>query len=210
MSIIIDASVPVCARTPVWPGEPSVVLSPLSRISDGDSCNVTAISAGLHAGTHLDAPRHFIDGAEDVACISLATLMGPAWVQDISDVSRAVEAKHLAGIPECERLILKTANTVRELMSKFEFTKDYAHVAESAARFIAGSGVKLLGIDYLSVEKFDSDSHIVHHILLGNGIIVVEGLDLSEVEGGWWEIACLPLKIAEADGSPVRAVFIRD
>lgn len=208
--IRIDASVPIGPDTPVWPGDPPVELRRVSSIAAGNASNVTHASFSAHAGTHLDAPCHFIDCDRGVDTLDLDALIGPAYVLDMGEFSGGIEASHLEDVPECQRLILRTSNTTRALMRRSEFTPDYAHLTESAATWLVERGVRLVGVDYLSIEGFRTGSHIVHDTVLAAGIIAVEGLDLTDVSGGWWRIICLPAKFQGADGSPARVVFERD
>lgn len=210
MVIQIDASVPIRSGMPVWPGDAPVNLELTSSIADGDACNVTLARFSVHTGTHVDAPAHFIAGGGGVEGLPLGALIGPAYVLDLGDHQGALEAHHLSQTPPCERLVLRTGNTRRGLMGKDTFSEDYAHLAESAAMWLVESGVRLIGVDYLSVEGFNTGSHVVHDTLLGAGVVALEGLDLTDVEGGWWNLICLPSKLQGADGSPARVVFQRE
>lgn len=205
--MIIDATAPLANTTPVWPGEPTVQLELSASIVRGDSCNVTQLSTCCHAGTHLDAPRHFIDDGICVDQLDLDALVGPCYVADLSGVTETITKQHLETIPACDRLVFKTANTARRLMHSAAFTEDYCHIGLDAAELIVERRLKLVGVDYLSIEVFGSPDHKVHDTILGSGIIAVEGLLLDDVTQGWWEIICLPLKIKGSDGSPVRAFF---
>ena len=194
----------------VWPGDGGVVLTKTSSMADGDSCNVTRLEMGVHTGTHVDAPSHFVLGGSTVEAMALDALIGPAYVLDLPDVRDSVMAEDLAAAPACERLILRTANTARGLLTSESFCEDFAHISGAAAAAIAERGIRLVGVDYLSVEGFRPGSHAVHDTLLEAGIVLVEGLDLREVSGGLWRIVCLPLKLEGADGSPARVIFERD
>ncbi|MCC6483722.1 MAG: cyclase family protein [Armatimonadetes bacterium] len=206
----VDASVPLGPGTPVWPTDPPVELQRISSIRNGDSCNLTHARFSAHAGTHLDAPCHFVDCDEGVDTLNLDTLIGPAYVLDLAQHRGAIEANDLQNTPECQRLILRTSNTTRGLMRIRDFTRDYAHIGESGARWLVERGIRLIGVDYLSIEGFNTGSHTVHDIVLGARVIAVEGLDLTDVGGGWWKMICLPAKFAGADGSPARVVFERE
>lgn len=208
--VYVDATVPLGGVTPVWETDPPVSVERVASFEAGDSCNITHISLSVHAGTHLDAPCHFLPEGSAVEQLPLEVLCGPAYVLNLETVTGAVEPANLEGVPEgCERLILRTANTFRALMRNREFTRDYAHLSGAAAQWIAARGIRLVGIDYLSVERFGPPEPVVHRTLLRAGVIPVEGLDLTDVEPGWWELICLPLRITGSDGSPVRAVFRR-
>lgn len=207
--LYVDATVPLGALTPVWETDPPVSVERISSFDEGGSCNITRIALSVHAGTHLDAPCHFLPDGASVEQLDPDALCGPAFVMDLRDVAGAIEPANLEGLPRCERLILRTANTSRSLMRSRNFTRDYAHLSLSAAKILIDRGIRLVGIDYLSVERFAPSEPAVHRALLRAGIIPVEGLDLTDVEPGWWELLCLPLKIAGSDGSPVRALFRR-
>lgn len=208
--VYVDATVPLRGVTPVWETDPPVLVERVASFEAGDSCNITHISFSVHAGTHLDAPCHFLTEGAAVEQLPLEVLCGAAYVLNLETVTGAVEPANLEGVPEhCERLVLRTANTSRALMRSPEFTRDYAHLSPEAAKWIASRGIRLVGIDYLSVERFGPPEPVVHRTLLRAGIIPVEGLDLTDVEPGWWELICLPLRITGSDGSPVRAVFRR-
>ncbi len=195
--------------TPVWEGDPPVVVEQVGSMERGDPCNVSRLSLPVHAGTHLDAPVHFLRQGAGVEQLPLDILIGPVFVLGIEDVDGSIEPSHLRDLPECERLVLRTGNTRRTLMRRREFSRDYASLSPEAARWIVERGVRLVGTDYLSVERFAPPEPVVHRTLLEAGVIPVEGLDLTDVQPGWWELICLPLRISGSDGSPVRAVFRR-
>lgn len=210
MTLRVDASLPIGEGMPVWPGDGGVLFQATSSMAAGDSCNVTRISLGVHTGTHIDAPSHFVAGAGTVDAVALDALIGPAFVLDLPDVDGPISASGIAEAPECERLVLRTGNTRRRLLHQPAFREDYAHLDESAAGEIVRRGIRLIGVDYLSVEGFATGTSAVHDALLSAGVVAVEGLDLEQVTGGWWRILCLPLKLEGLDGSPARVVFERD
>jgi arylformamidase len=200
----IDITLPLTPAMQVYPGEPGPELTPLSRIADGDPANVSHLCLGTHTGTHVDAPRHFIEGGADVAAMSLDSLCGPARVVGIKD-RVAVRRAELEGIDAVERVLFRTRNG--ELWSKQGFQKDFVYLAPDAAEFLLDRGVKLVGIDYLSIEQFHSSDYPVHHMLLEAGVVIVEGLDLRRVSPGEYDLWCLPLKLDGADGCPARVVL---
>jgi arylformamidase len=161
---------------------------------------------GAHTGTHVDATNHFIDDTGGVDEIPLDILIGPATVIDLTGVE-AVSAGALAGVnlDETERLLFKTANS--RFRSDEGFRKDSVHLTGDAAEYLVEAGVKLVGIDYLSIEKFGASPATAHLALLGAGVVILEGIDLSEVEAGEYGLICLPLPISGCDGSPCRAVL---
>ena len=208
---IFDVTVPISASTPVYPGDPGVEIVQWSAIADGDAANVTLLHFGAHTATHVDAPAHFIEGAGRVNSLPLDALIGPALVVSISDDVDAIEAGHLSAhdLANVTRVLFKTRNSDFWSDTSCGFRKDFTHLAPSAARLLVASGVRLVGIDYLSVEKFEPERHITHEILLSHGVVILEGLDLREVAAGSYELICLPLKIAggTGDGAPARAVL---
>lgn len=203
---IYDISVSLSAELPVFPGDPPVVIEPVTRIARGDDSNVSRIAISNHSGTHLDPPRHYNDSGIPIDQVPLPLLMGKALVLELSGVKRITRAElEKFPIKGEERLLLKTDNS--RLWEIPSFCADFSHLTEDGARYIAESGVKLVGIDYLSVERADGDG-AVHRLLLNKGIIILEGLNLEEVPPGSYELVCLPLKIREGDGAPARAILI--
>ena len=202
---IHDISLPLSAETHVYPGDPPVVTAPWISIADGDPANVTRITLSSHSGTHLDAPRHFNDNGDSVDEIPLERLIGKALVVEILGV-KAIGRNELERlrIKGAERLLLKTDNS--QLWREPGFNRDYAALSTDGAAFLLEAGVKLVGIDYLSVEGIEGDGE-VHKILLDNGVLVLEGVTLADVAPGEYELICLPLKIKGGDGAPVRALL---
>jgi arylformamidase len=200
---IHDISVPIRARMPVYDGNPGVELERASSIADGDPANVSKLSLGVHTGTHVDAPLHFIDGAPGAEGIPLDALVGPAVVVDATGVDALGEAElEGLGIPAgAERVLLKTRNS--ELWNRDDFTRDFLRLDGSGARFVVARGIRTVGIDYLSIGD-----HEAHRELLGAGLVPVEGLDLRGVEPGEYTFICLPLDIVGSDGGPARAILI--
>lgn len=205
---IIDISVPVFSGMVFYPGDPGAEVTTSRSIAQGDVANITKLCLGSHTGTHIDAPHHFKDGGETVERLSLETLIGPALVMDLGDVERMISRKDLeaAGLESVKRLLLKTRNSRLWELSGFE--KDYVSLADDAADYLVEVGIGLVGIDYLSVERFKSDTFHVHHKLLGAGVVLLEGINLEAVTPGNYELICLPLKIRGGDGAPARAVLI--
>jgi arylformamidase len=205
---LLDVSVPLSATLPTYPGNPPFELHPLKRISQGDSSNVSRLVLGTHSGTHIDAPKHFIDDAGGVDTIPLDLLIGRARVVEIpkrGPITR--EDLETAGLREDLRVLLKTPNSA--LWNSAAFHTDYTHLTEAAARYLVDQGVKVVGIDYLSIEQFKKPGAPAHKALLSQGVVVIEGLNLSETEAGMYEMYCLPLLVAGADGAPARVVLKR-
>lgn len=204
---IFDISVTISERLPVWPGDPQVRVERTACIAEGSECNLTRITMGAHAGTHVDAPRHFIDGAAGVDAMPLEPLIGSCRVIEVKD--DVVRRRHLenAGIEKGERILIKTANSSL-WRAGAPFHESFVALDEDAAAFLAERSVALVGIDYCSIEPFHAlPGHPVHRLLLKRGIVILEGIDLSEVPEGSYELICLPLKIEGGDGAPARALL---
>lgn len=196
---ILDISVPLREGMVTYPGDPLVKLERAASIADGSPVNLTRIDFGLHSGTHVDAPVHFLDGAEGIDQVPLDALIGPCEVVEAPDLTRESVARAPEGV---ERVLFKTPNS--ELWASDEFAEDFARLDGEAARFLVERGVRLVGVDYLSVGD-----EAAHHALLEAGVVPVEGLDLRGVEPGPYELVCLPLRVVGADGAPARAVLLR-
>jgi arylformamidase len=205
---LIDVSVPLDAQLPTYPHNTPFSLEPIKRIARGDSSNVSTLHMSAHTGTHVDAPRHFFDAGAGTEALPLELLVGRARVIGVS--SRAgIAAEDLAAIDLSDdiRVLIKTHNS--RLWGAPEFHADYVGVTESGAKHLVDHGIKVVGVDYLSVEQFRNPGAPAHHVLLGAGTIVIEGLDLREVDPGVYEMFCLPLRIVGSDGAPARVVLRR-
>jgi arylformamidase len=208
---IYDVSVRLSETTPTYPGDPGIEISNWKSLAEGDSANVSLLHMGAHSGTHVDAPAHFIAGADRVESLPLETLIGEAHVVRVPDNVMTIDADFVSAQfqPGCKRILFKTRNSEFWSGEKPIFQSDFTHLDLSAAEYLVGQGVQLVGIDYLSIEHFKSKNHETHLALLAKGIVILEGLDLREVDAGAYELICLPLRIAggSGDGSPVRAVL---
>jgi arylformamidase len=208
---IYDVSVRLSETTPVYPGDPGIEIKSWKSLANGDSANVSLLHLGAHTGTHVDAPAHFIAGAGRVESLALESLIGEAQVVEVPDSVITIGADFAAAHcqPGRERILFKTRNSDFWSAEHPVFHSDFTHLDLSAAEYLIGQGVKLVGIDYLSIEEFKSTTHETHLALLGKGIVILEGLDLREVDPGLYELICLPLRIAggSGDGSPVRAIL---
>ena len=200
MSDIIDISVAIQPSTVTYPGDPTVTLERVASLADGDIVNLTRLDLGAHTATHVDAPLHFIEGAPATEALPLDALIGPASVLDLTAAER-LDAAAFEGVELAERVLLKTRNS--ELWGRGTFAEDALQLDGGAARVLVDAGVRLVGIDYLSVGDPEA-----HRVLLGAGVVPVEGLDLSGVEPGEYELICAPLKLVGSDGAPARA-FLR-
>ncbi len=205
---LIDVSVALDSNLPTYPGNTPFSLEPIKRIASGGSSNVSTVHMSAHAGTHVDAPRHFFDGAPGTEGLPLEMLCGRTRIVELT-TRKAITAEDLIpfDLTEDVRLLLKTPNS--RLWGTSEFHRDFVGVGEGAARFLVDRGVKVLGVDYLSVEPFKTPGAPAHHVLLGGGTIVIEGLNLRDVQPGHYEMFCLPLAIVGSDGAPARVVLRR-
>lgn len=208
MTRIIDISVPVYSGMVYFPGDAGVEVEPYHEITKGDHANLSVLKLGSHSGTHVDAPRHFVDGMAGVDELPLEALVGPARVLDLTGAAGSVSAAGLesAGLGDAVRVLLKTSNS--GLWDSDEFSTQYVSLDDDAASLLVDRGVRLVGIDYLSIEKFRSRTTHVHQTLLRASVIILEGVDLRNVDAGDYQLACLPLKIRGGDGAPARAVLI--
>lgn len=206
---IHDISVLVHEGTPIWPGDPKLSMQLASSIAKGGVANVTRLKMGAHTGTHMDAPFHFHVNGAGVDRLPLEILIGPCRVFDLSEltghITREVLAKcDFAGVT---RALLKTRNSRHWANDDHEFDKKFLAITADAAKYLVERGVKLVGVDYLSVEAFGSTEHPVHDTLLGAGAVIIETLNLSEVSAGDYELIALPVKLKGADGGPARVVL---
>jgi len=206
---IYDVTVAIGPKTPIYAGDPPAAVESAKRLAGGDSANVSKLAFGAHTGTHVDAPNHFIEGTRRVDQLDLNKLIGPCRVIRVADDVPTIEPEHFDNIEGIERVIFKTMNS--EFWNDTEFHSDFAHLSPAAAEKLVENGVKLVGIDYLSIERFRSGDHAVHKAFLSKEIIILEGLDLREIEPGDYELICLPLKYegGEGDGAPARTVLIK-
>jgi arylformamidase len=203
---LIDVTVPLDASLPVYPGNTPFSIEAIKRIARGGSSNLSTLHMSAHAGTHVDAPRHFFDGAAGADTLPLELLCGRARVIELT-TRKSIGPDDLAGMDLTEdiRLLIKTHNS--RLWGSSEFHQDYVGMTEAAARYLVDRGVKVVGVDYLSVEEFRKPGAPAHRALLGGGTIVIEGLNLRDVEPGAYEMFCLPLRVVGADGAPARVVL---
>jgi len=204
---IYDITAPLSSALPVYPGDPEVTITPLTQLQWGDAANVSRLVLSSHTGTHLDAPRHFFAEGPTIDCLDLHVLMGPARVCAFPQVTTHLTADDLRplGLAGTKRLLLQTPNAA--LWQKMGFQTNYIAITESAAYLLVEMGVQLVGIDYLSVDAFERQDFPVHHILLGAGVLILEGLDLRAVPPGDYELLALPLLLQHGDGAPVRAIL---
>ncbi len=206
---IYDITFPLSEQTPVYEGDPTVKIDVCNAISKGDVANVTQLCFGAHTATHVDAPNHFIEGTRKVHELELEKLIGDCTVLELSDDVLAIEPQHLGNLENIERILFKTRNSNFWNEPEKGFRKDFTFITPEAAKVLADAEIKLVGIDYLSVEQFGAKSFDTHITLLEKEIVIIEGLDLREISAGNYELICLPLKVISetGDGAPARTVL---
>jgi len=209
---ILDISVPVSPGLPVWPGDPHIELDRYRAIAKGDASNDSRLACSVHCGTHVDAPGHFVENGSTVDQLPLDILVGRAWVAEVltADVISSEILENLAIPSETIRLLFKTKNSTLWADPRHAFKSDFVALSADAASWIVAHGIRLVGIDYLSIQMFDDPEPLTHSILLKAGVVVVEGLNLMDVRPGSYRLVCLPLKLSGSDGAPSRAVLIEE
>jgi arylformamidase len=192
-----------------WPGDPPVRTARVSDMEKGDGATLTRLDMGVHAGTHMDAPLHFLREGKSIDEAPFDALIGPARVIEVEDPEMIrAEALRSAGLFPGERVLLKTLNSSRNWPEQ-SFDPDFVHMSAEAAAHLAEAGVRTVGVDYLSVGGYRRDGADVHRHLLGAGIWIIEGLHLGGVPSGRYDLICLPIKLAGCEGAPARAVLRR-
>lgn len=201
---IYDISVPLSAELPVYPGDPRIEIHDALTLANGDAANVSSLNFGAHTGTHVDAPAHFIEGTKKVESLALDVLIGEAEVIEVPAQKLVIDEQLVT--TRSKRVLFKTRNSD---LWRGEFKTNFTYLDLMAARKLIENGVKLVGIDYLSIEQFGSKEHEVHRALLSHEVIILEGLNLTDVPPGKYELICLPLRLRSnlGDGAPARAVL---
>ena len=207
---IFDISIPIHPQLPVWPGDPQVVLERYRQLSEGDASTDSRLACSVHCGTHVDAPAHFVENGATVEQLPLDMLIGSATVAEFPEIDRItpdlLETQKL--VPKTKRLLLKTKNSELWKNPDHEFNPDFVALSSESASWMVNNGIKLVGIDYLSIQLFKDAEPLTHRILLEAGVIIIEGLNLREVQTGVYQLICLPIKLAGSDGAPARAILI--
>ena len=208
MATFYDVSVPISNGSAVYPGNPEIRIAPQQEIAKGGSSNVSVLSFGSHTGTHVDAPKHMFDDGQSVDNLPFDILMGPAVLLDVGTTCTAVGARELKlhELKGHKRILIKTRNS--SFIRDPQFRDDYTYLAPDGADYLLSLGVKLVGVDYFSIEQFHSGHHRTHNALLKTGVVIVEGLDLSVPPPGPYDLRVLPLRLAGLDGAPARAVLV--
>jgi len=208
---IHDISLTLSPDLPTWPGDPKLELKQFESMDKGSSTNCTSISTSVHVGTHVDAPHHFLNDNRTIEGLSLEVLTGPCYVLQLPDGVDAITSEVLERseiTSDMKRILFGTSNSHFWANGEKEFQTDFVAITEDGADWLVEHGVLLVGVDYLSVAPY-GDSRPTHEALLKAGVVVVEGLNLSNVMRGFYELYCLPLKIAGSDGAPARAILIQ-
>jgi arylformamidase len=204
-----DISLTISPDMPIWPGDPAVVIERVHKIEDGANANVSKVDMGVHTGTHVDAPYHFLQGGKTIDRLPMRILTGRAYVLHLPNVD-VIDAKVLQGAeipPRTRRLLFRTSNSEYWARGEKNFQTKFVGITADGAEFLVKRGVKLVGIDYLSIAPY-KQSRPTHEVLLGAGVVIVEGLNLSEISQGRYTLFCLPLKLAGSDGAPARAILV--
>lgn len=209
MKNYIDISVPINSDLPVWPGSQNIEIKQSLSIKNSDIANESSINMNLHTGTHVDAPSHFINNGLSIDQIPITKFIGPAYVASIKNTETITkDILNNSSIPkDTKRLLIQTDNTELWVSRNTKFYEDYIALSLCAANWIVDKGIELVGIDYLSIQKYN-DSPQTHIELLSNNIVILEGLNLSNVTEGWYDLICLPLKLEKIEASPARALLI--
>ena len=206
---IYDISLPISEETVVWPDGLAVHITQTAHLERGDAVTVSRLEMGAHTGTHVDAPSHFIKNGAEVDTLDLSALVGLALVAEArdADVLTADVLAELAIPLGAQRVLIRTRNSDLWARGEREFVEDFVAITEDGARWLIGSDIQLVGVDYLSVAPFDAPIP-THRLLLQAGVVLVEGLSLSGVRPGMYQLVCLPLKVVGGDGAPARAILI--
>ena len=206
---IYDVTFPISAETPIYEGDPPAEIKTMHSMETGAPANVSQICCGVHTSTHVDAPVHFVEGARRVDELELEKLIGDCRIVELSEDVMSIEPHHLENLETTERVLFKTRNSAFWNEPEKGFRKDFTYISPEAARVLVEKNIKLVGIDYLSVERFGSKDFATHTILLEKEVVIIEGLDLREVPAGNYELICLPLKYigGAGDGAPARTVL---
>lgn len=208
---IYDITVPISESVPIYKGDSEARVESFAALERGDSANVSKMCFGVHTATHVDAPNHFIDGTRTVDALDLEKLIGPCRVIEIPDEIMLIEPENIGELAGVERVLFKTRNSGFWTTPETGFRTDFTTISHATAQQLAKTGIKLVGIDYLSIEAYGSTGHPVHLALLEREVIILEGVDLREVPSGDYDIICLPLKYigGTGDGAPARTVLLK-
>ena len=212
MKKIYDITLTITPGMPSWPGEPVVKLSRFSKIEDGANANVSQLDMSAHTGTHVDAPYHFLTHGNTIETLPLDAMMGTVQVVELPDSCDVIDSEVLktAGIQtRLERVLFKTRNSHYWEQNLKEFQTNFVGITDDGAQFLVDSGIRFVGIDYLSIAPY-KHSRPTHEILLKSNVVILEGANLSGVPAGNYELICLPMKLGGSDGAPARVLLITE
>jgi len=203
-----DITLSIYPEMVVFPGDPGFVREQICNVEKGDPCSLTSLSMGSHTGTHMDAPFHYLPAGLTVDQIPLEDLIGPAKVVEVQSDQKCILPEHLydKDIEEGDRILFKTRNTL--ILDEEIFRQDYVYIDPETAKYLVDKKIKLVGIDYYSIDRFDSEDSLAHKIFLTADVLVLEGINLAGVPEGEYSLIALPLKIKGCDGSPIRAILM--
>ena len=205
---IYDISLPIKKDMLLWPGDPGVVIERTAEF-EKDGVQESRLAFGVHTGTHIDAPSHFVQNGKNIEGLDLKKLIGPCTVVDLTHLDHLeIVPEDLAGvdIQKGSRILFKTGNF--KFLHGNTFPDTYISLSVEGAKYLVEKGVVLVGTDFLGIEKRKAEGHPVHKTLLQAEIVNVEGLDLGEVPAGTYELICLPINVVGSDGGPARAVLV--
>jgi len=208
-----DISIPITNGMVTWPGDPPVKLSHISEIKKGDESNISYLEMCVHTGTHIDAPRHFIDGGKTIESILMEKLIGKVLVVDVNADVDVITEKVLLSHPKIDdikkskKILFHTRNSSFWTSRSDTFYRNYVGIDASGAKYLTALGMDLVGVDYLSVAPF-TDTLEPHQIFLSNEVVLLEGINLTNIEEGFYQLYCLPLNIPDCDGAPARAILM--
>lgn len=204
---LLDVSVGLAPSLPVWPESPGIEVTPFKSRADGDPANASVLRTDVHCGTHVDAPRHFVDDGATVDQIDLAILNGPTYVAQVAGARIGSTELEQAAVPaNVHRLLLRTSNSADASMYSRPFSEDYAALTPEGAAWVRDRRIAVVGIDYLSIQRYE-DPPDAHEVLLGADILIIEGLNLAAVVPGWFDMLCLPVLITGAEAAPARVAL---
>jgi arylformamidase len=209
---IFDISLTISIDLPVWPGDPAVEIIQVESMEAGAHANVSQMHMGVHTGTHVDAPHHFLNDGRTVEQLSLEILTGPCFVGQLPERVEMIDVEALRGLDipsNTSRILIGTRNSNLWKNNSRKFTPDFVAINADAARWLVDRRIGLVGVDYLSVAPY-GDSVPTHTIFLKAGVVVLEGVNLSGVESGMYHLYCLPLKLAGSDGAPARVILVKN
>jgi len=208
--VILDVSLGIGPDMLTWPGDPPVEIDPAKRLAKGDPANVSELRLGTHTGTHVDPPFHFIDGGPTADALDLDVLVGPAVVADLRHAGPSITPADLDALnlpAGTTRVLFRTPNSELWTSKTVRFPDSYTALTPESARWCVDRGIRLVGTDFLSIEQRGAPGHPTHVALLKAGAIILEGLDLSRIDPGAYELFVLPLKVLDGDGAPARAIL---